>query len=191
MSLHELNEQNEVDDNEAKNHEEESREPDYVAEEFRLFENHHKPNLEETETKEDLVHLLAEYSDVFVWKVGDMQGLSTDVVSHKLSTNPGFDSVKQKTQKFKPELSLKIKEEITKQIESRLVEVTQYPTWLANVVSVAKKDGKIRICVDYRDLNKASPKDNFPLPNIHILIDNCANMRCSHWWIVTQASTKF
>jgi len=39
---------------------------------------------------------------------------------------------------------------------------------------VAKKDGKIRICVDYRDLHKASPKDNFPLPNIHILIDNCA-----------------
>ena len=54
------------------------------------------------------------------------------------------------------------------------MEVTQYPTWLANVVLVAKKDGKIRICVDYRDLNKASPKDNFPLPNIHILIDNCA-----------------
>ncbi|XP_055822105.1 uncharacterized protein LOC129890610 [Solanum dulcamara] len=41
-------------------------------------------------------------------------------------------------------------------------------------VSVPKKDGKIRICIDYRDLNKPSPKDNFPLPNIHILIDNCA-----------------
>ena len=49
----------------------------------------------------------------------------------------------------------------------------QYPTWLANVVPVAKMDGKIRICVDYRDLNKASPKDYFPLQNIHILIDNC------------------
>ena len=50
--------------------------------------------------------------------------------------------MKQKAQKFKPELSSKIKEEITKQIESRLVEVTQYPTWLANVVPVAKKDRK-------------------------------------------------
>ncbi|KAH0693981.1 hypothetical protein KY285_021078 [Solanum tuberosum] len=55
-----------------------------------------------------------------------------------------------------------------------VVEVTQYPTWLANIVPVTKKDGNIRICVDFRDLNKASPKDNFPLPNIHILIDNCA-----------------
>ena len=52
--------------------------------------------------------------------------------------------------------------------------VTNYPTWLANIVPVPKKDGKIRICVDYRDLNRASPKDDFPLPNIHILIDNCA-----------------
>ena len=54
------------------------------------------------------------------------------------------------------------------------MEVTQYLTWLANVVPVVKKDEKIRICVDYRDLNKSILKDNFSLPNIHILIDNCA-----------------
>ena len=35
-----------------------------------------------------------------------------------------------------------------------------------------KKDGRIRVCVDYSDLNKTSPKDDFPLPNIHILVDN-------------------
>ncbi|XP_015084196.1 uncharacterized protein LOC107027578 [Solanum pennellii] len=104
----------------------------------------------------------------------DMLGLSTNDVSHKLPINPGLSPVKQKARKFKPELSLKIKEYITKHIESRLVEVMQYPTWLANIVPVAKKDEKIRICVDYIDLNKASPKDNFPLPDIHILIDNCA-----------------
>ncbi|XP_069154644.1 uncharacterized protein [Solanum lycopersicum] len=108
----------------------------------------------------------AESGDVL--RVGDMQGLSTDVVSHKLPINLGFGPVKQKTWKFKPELSLKIKKEITKQIESHLVEVTQYPTWLANGVLVAKKDGKIRICVDYSDLNKSSSKDNLSLPNIHI-----------------------
>ena len=54
------------------------------------------------------------------------------------------------------------------------MEVTQYPTWLANVVPITKIDGKIRICIDYRDINKATPKDNFLLPSIHILIDNCA-----------------
>ena len=122
--------------------------------------------------RKDLIHLLTEYVDVFIWEVSDILGLNTNVMSHKLPINPGFSPVKQKAQKFKLELSLKIKEDMTKQIESQLVEVMQYPTWLANVVSVARKDGKIRICVDYRDLNKANQKDNFLLPNIDILIDN-------------------
>ena len=48
----------------------------------------------------------------------------------------------------------------------------QYPQWLANIVPVPKKDGKVRMCIDYRDLNKASPKDDFPLPHIDVLINS-------------------
>ena len=44
--------------------------------------------------------------------------------------------------------------------------------WIANVVPVPKKDGKVRMCVDFRDLNKACPKDDFPLPHIDVLVDN-------------------
>ena len=44
--------------------------------------------------------------------------------------------------------------------------------WIANVVPVPKKDGKLRICVDFRDLNKACPKDDFPLPHIDVIMDN-------------------
>ncbi|XP_070039140.1 uncharacterized protein [Nicotiana tomentosiformis] len=76
--------------------------------------------------------------------------------------------------KFKTDISDKIKEEVTKQLKASVIRVVRYTTWLANVVHVLKKEGKTRVCVDYRDLNKASPKDNFPLPNIHILVDNCA-----------------
>ena len=71
-------------------------------------------------------------------------------------------------------MSVIIKEEITKQLEAKVIQVSQYPSLLANIVPVPMKDGKVRMCVDYRDLNKASPKDDFPLPNIHILLDNCA-----------------
>jgi len=52
--------------------------------------------------------------------------------------------------------------------------VARYPQWVANIVPVSKKDGKVRMCVDYRDLNRASPKDNFPLPHIDTLVDNTA-----------------
>lgn len=71
-------------------------------------------------------------------------------------------------------MSLRINEEVTKQIQANVVRVTNYPTWLANKVSVPKKDRKIGICADYQDLTKASPKNDFPFPNIHILVDNCA-----------------
>ena len=50
----------------------------------------------------------------------------------------------------------------------------EYPEWLANVVPVPKKDGKVRVCVDFRDLNKANPKDDFPLPHIDMLVNSTA-----------------
>ena len=71
-------------------------------------------------------------------------------------------------------MSLKSKEEVTKQIKAKVLRVVEYPTWLANIVPVPKKDRKVRVCADYQDLNRASPKDYLPLPNIHILIDNRA-----------------
>ena len=52
--------------------------------------------------------------------------------------------------------------------------VSHYPISLSNLVPISKKSGEVRVCVDYRDLNKASLKDDFPLPNIHIFVDNTA-----------------
>ena len=67
---------------------------------------------------------------------------------------------------------LKIKEELKKQLDASFLEVSKYPGWVANIVPIPKKDSKVRMCVNYRDLNRASPKDNFPLPHIDTLVDN-------------------
>ena len=75
---------------------------------------------------------------------------------------------------MRPDMLLKVKSEIQKQWDAGFIDVVQYPQWVTNVVVVPKKDGKIRVCMDYRDLNRASPKDDFPLPHIDILIDNAA-----------------
>ena len=69
-----------------------------------------------------------------------------------------------------PCLSLQVKEEIQKQLSVGFLSVVEYSEWLANVVPVPKKDVKVRVCVDFRDLNKASPKDDFPLPHIDVQI---------------------
>ena len=52
--------------------------------------------------------------------------------------------------------------------------MVEYPEWLANVIPIPKKDGKVRVCVDFRDLNKVSPKDDFLLPHIDLLVDSIA-----------------
>ncbi|PKI66593.1 hypothetical protein CRG98_013002 [Punica granatum] len=65
-------------------------------------------------------------------------------------------------------------EEIIKQVDARFLEICNYSEWVANIVPVEKKNGKVRVCIDYRDLNRASPKDNFPLPHIDVLVDNTA-----------------
>ena len=67
---------------------------------------------------------------------------------------------------------LKIKEEVKKQLDAGFLEVAKYPEWVANIVPVPKKDGKVRMCVNYKDLSRASSKDNFPLPHIYTLLDN-------------------
>ncbi|XP_070010717.1 uncharacterized protein [Nicotiana sylvestris] len=77
------------------------------------------------------------------------KGLSTDLVVHKLPTDPEFPPVKQKLRKFKTDVSVKIKEEVNKQFDAKVIQVTQYPTWLANVVHVPKKDGKTRAFADH------------------------------------------
>ena len=69
----------------------------------------------------------------------------------------------------------KIREEIAKQIQANFLEVVDYPQWLANIVPVLKKDGKVRMCIDFRDLNKACPKDDFPLPHIDVIVDSAAS----------------
>ena len=67
---------------------------------------------------------------------------------------------------------LKIKEEVKKQLDARFLEVAKYSKWVANIVPVPKKDGKVKICVDYKDLNQASLKENFLLSHIDTLVDN-------------------
>ena len=74
---------------------------------------------------------------------------------------------------MKLDMSLKIRE-VKKQFDAGFLVVAKYPECIANIVPIPKKDGKVQRCVDYRDLNKASPKDDFPLPHIDVLVDNTA-----------------
>ena len=103
-----------------------------------------------------------------------MQRLDTEIVMHRIPVKPECPPVWQALQRMKSEILLKIKEEVEKQLKFGFLIAIAYSDWVANIVPVPKKDGKVHMCIDYRDLNRASPKDNFPLLHIDTLINNTA-----------------
>ncbi|GKA41002.1 reverse transcriptase domain-containing protein [Tanacetum coccineum] len=60
----------------------------------------------------------------------------------------------------------RIKEEVEKLIDADIMKEVHYHSWLSNPVMVKKYDDRWRMCVDFKDLNKACPKDSYPLPKI-------------------------
>jgi len=101
-----------------------------------------------------------------------MPGIPREVVEHALKIRPGSKLVKQCLCRFDEEKCRAISEEITKLLAVGFIKEVYHPEWLANPVLVQKKNGKWRMCVDYTSLNKACPKDMFPLPHIDQVVDS-------------------
>ena len=100
-----------------------------------------------------LVSILKEYSDGFAWSYEDMPGLDASLVEHRLILKPKVKPRKQRLRRLHPNLALKVKEEIDKLHKARFIRVVLYPQWVANIIPIMKKDGRVRICIDFRDLN--------------------------------------
>ncbi|KAA0051956.1 uncharacterized protein E5676_scaffold409G002320 [Cucumis melo var. makuwa] len=101
----------------------------------------------------------------------EMPGLDPKVAVHHLAIKPGYQPIKQAQRCFRPKLIPQIEVEVNKLIEAGFIREVKYPTWIANIVPVRKKNGKLRVCIDFRDLNNACPKDDFPLPITEIMVD--------------------
>ena len=94
----------------------------------------------------------------------DMGGIDPAVITHRLNVNPSFKPIKQKRRSFAPERQKAINEEVIKLLQAGAIKEVEYPEWLANVVLVKKANGKWRLCIDFTDINKACPKDNWRPP---------------------------
>jgi hypothetical protein len=122
--------------------------------------------------KEEPVAFLRRNSDVFAWSHENMSGIDPSVIVHKLNVEPNHRPVKQRRRTFAAERTQAIAEKVEKLLKVRFIWEVDYPKWLANVVLVKKSNGKWRMCVDFTNLNKACPKDSFPLPRIDLLVDS-------------------
>uniref|UniRef100_A0A2N9GWC8 Uncharacterized protein n=1 Tax=Fagus sylvatica TaxID=28930 RepID=A0A2N9GWC8_FAGSY len=100
--------------------------------------------------RETMISFLKSNLDVFAWTHDDMPGIDPATICHKLNVDPSIRPIKQKRRVFAPDRNQAISDEA---------------------------NGKWRMCVDFTDLNKACPKDSFPLPRIDQLVDSTAGHR--------------
>jgi hypothetical protein len=113
-----------------------------------------------------------EFIDCFAWTYMEMSGLSKELVEHVLPIKKGFKPYKKPSRNFSLELLGRIKEEVERLLEAKFIRTCHYVKWIFNIVPMEKKNmGKIRICVDFRNLNQATPKDRYPMPIAEDLID--------------------
>jgi hypothetical protein len=123
-----------------------------------------------TEQRAKYTELLKEFVDVFAWTYEDFKTYDTYVIQHKIPLKEGAKPFRQKLRQINPMLLPVMEKEVKKLLEAQIIIPLSYFEWVANLVPVRKKSGEIRLCVDFRNLNRSSKKDNYPLPNMeHIL----------------------
>jgi hypothetical protein len=101
-----------------------------------------------------------------------MPGILREVIEHHMKIHPYAKLVSQKPRRQLVERQDFIRKEVRKLLDAGFIEEVHHPVWLANPVIVPKANGKLRMCIDYTSLNKACPKDPYPLPCIDQIVDS-------------------
>jgi hypothetical protein len=113
--------------------------------------------------------------DVFAWTANNLYGVNRDVIEHSFNVDPSFRPRKQRLRKMSEDKAEGARNEVKRLLSAGVIREVTYPEWLANTVMVKKANWKWRMCMDFTDLNKACPKDEFPLPGIDSLVDAAAS----------------
>ena len=121
--------------------------------------------------RDELVEFLKRNIDVFAWNTYEASRVDPNFICHHLNVNPLTTPKKQPLRRPSKEHAEAVRQEVTKLKQAEAIKEVFYPEWLANTVVVKKKSGKWRVCVNFTYLNKACPKDPFPMPKIDRLVD--------------------
>ena len=126
-----------------------------------------------TEDQQRLLSVLKEFPQVFSRHNNDLG--RTDVLTHSIDTGDS-QPVRQPLRRHPPAHTEAIRQHVTDMLEQDVIERTQSP-WASNIVLVKKKDGSLRCCIDYRQLNSLTTKDAYPLPRTDMCLDAMAGAR--------------
>ena len=121
--------------------------------------------------KVEMLLFLIQNVDVFAWSSYEVPEVDPKFIIHKLNVDPSFSPKKQKPRRLAKEHVEVVRQKVKRLKKAGAIREFFFPEWLANTVVVKKKNGKWRVCVDFTDLNRACPKEPFPMSKIDQLLD--------------------
>nr|GEU57241.1 DNA-directed DNA polymerase [Tanacetum cinerariifolium] len=139
-----------------------------------------------------LVNVLKSRKKATVWKLTDIKGIDPEFCSHKILLEEDFSPKVQSQRRVNPKIHDVIKKEVEKLLDVGLIYPISDSPWVSPIHCVPKKGGMSvikndenelvstrlvtgwRVCIDYRKLNEAAPKDHFPLPFMDQMLERLA-----------------
>ena len=115
--------------------------------------------------------LFREYRDVFAFSYEDLRGIQEHIATHRIELDTAISPSHQARYRMNPNYAKAVKEDLEKLLKAGFIGPVDQATWLSPIVVVPKKNGKLRICVDFRRLNAATKKDPYPLPFTDEVLD--------------------
>jgi hypothetical protein len=108
--------------------------------------------------------LFKEFKDVFAWTYDGLKNFDPNIIQHVIPMKPQTLPFQQKLRKTHPKLEPTVKKELNKLLNAKIIFPIRSTQWVSNLVPVRKKSGEIQLCVDFRNLSRASDKYNYPVP---------------------------
>ena len=130
-----------------------------------------------TDQNVEYCKLMRQFTDFFAWEYNDLKKVDKNVIQHKIPLEKDTVSFKQKLRPMNPLLFPLVKKEIKKLLDAKIIVLLKYSKWVENLVVVRKKNGEIRLCIYFRNLNKCSKKDNYPVPKMEHLLQQVSGAK--------------
>lgn len=127
------------------------------------------------EEKGKFLKLFHGFSDVFAWSYKDLKGYDPSIVSHAIPLRKELFPIIKKQRPLNLALEAIIRVELDNLIAFHIIFPIKYSKWVANLDPIRNKNGQIHLCVEFKDLNKESVKDNYPLRNMKLILQHACD----------------
>ncbi len=101
---------------------------------------------------------------MFVWFYKDLKDIPLELAQHKIELDTSIPPTHQARYRLNLNYVIDVKHDIDKLLATRFIQPIEEATWLSPIVTMPKKNGKLKICVDFKKLNKETKKNPYLLP---------------------------